>query len=59
MKLQPKLAVLRKLEPAEMETDLELGFGKARYKLLAEINERLEEGPEEEVDENILEKAKE
>ena len=37
LKLQHKFAVLSKLDPVEMETHLELGFGKGRYTLLAEI----------------------
>ena len=43
LRLQPKFAVLKKLDTVEMKNDLELGFGKARYQLLAEINEKLEE----------------
>jgi hypothetical protein len=40
LKLQPKFAVLRKLDNVEMETDLQLGFAKARYQLLAELAEK-------------------
>ena len=55
LRLQPKFAVLRQLDTVEMKNDLELGFGKARYQLLAEINERLEaEGKEEQICELIL-----
>ena len=57
LKLQPKFAVLRKLDPVEMETDLELGFGKGRYQILAEINEELDE--EEEIDDETRKKMEE
>ena len=43
-----------------MKTDLELGFGKARYQTLAEIREKLEEeGEEEEINESLEEKIEE
>ena len=43
-----------------MKTDLELGFGKARYQTLAEIREKLEEeGEEEEINESLKEKMEE
>ena len=59
LKLQPKFAVLRKLENVEMETELEMGCGKGKYQLLAEINEKLENEEEEEPDEETREKMEE
>ena len=62
LRLQPKFAVLRKLITVEMKNDLELGFAKARYQILAEIREKLEEGEdgkEEEVNESLEERMEE
>ena len=55
LKLQHKFAVLSKLDPVEMETDLELGFGKGRYTLLAEIEGKIED--EEEIDDETRENS--
>ena len=57
LKLQHKFAVLSKLDPVEMETDLELGFGKGRYTPLAEIEGKRKD--EEEIDDETREKMEE
>ena len=48
LRLPPKFAILDNLKEDMLDWDRELGFGKCRYTLLREIQERLDEGNNEE-----------